>query len=661
MWMWWFGLLACNSGPDSALIAQQLTSADAAQAMATLTALPPQTREPLATWQTLAQQAQDLEPQRQAVQQAERQMLLDAAVEALRSPHPAAAGPSIEAGLQRNPQDPEFKALLQQFLAAADLAAPGDAAEMFWLMATLHPDVAEQHRERAIEAQLAVRYAPDAIQKTREMQQGARLEAAVHLLGQLEAEYYSPPDWSRLTEMARRRLFVLSSRPEVQSALPSLVGVPWPTVERGGMDGAVAHLTACVQAAEAAGAPTEVVVVEWMDAVVTALDDWTQVVWPAEIAAWQSHHDGVRHGVGLSLHETEAGSVFVNRPQLDTPAWSSDLHQGDRVDRIVDEGGALVLADLPAGERLAAAEAALLGDTGTEVMIEVTRLDQGVLQVTLQRGPVKLETVHGYTRQDNNDWQMWLDEAMGLAYVRLLTFRDHTEPDFDALLEPLKDDIKGLLLDLRGNPGGDLNAAIQISDRFVADGILADLTGRHPRPEGDPVDPVTGEPLIPWNHALSGDALEGVSVVVLVDQDTASAAEVLAGVLQERVNALVVGAPTWGKGYTQVLRTELELGYAVQFTHRIWTLPSGRHLVHGADGGGGLIPDVPLSLSPGEKFQVDLLARQRAALRTHQDGTALQWMDVVRRADMPPLPADPALQMGQLVLHALVHQTHPPQ
>jgi C-terminal processing protease CtpA/Prc len=146
---------------------------------------------------------------------------------------------------------------------------------------------------------------------------------------------------------------------------------------------------------------------------------------------------------------------------------------------------------------------------------------------------------------------------------------------------------------------------------------------------------------------------------VLVDRDTASAAEILAGVLQERAGAVVVGAPTWGKGYTQLLRTEREQGYAVQFTNQIWTLSSGRHLARSRDGSGGIQPDVPLELSPGVQFQADLLARQRAALHAHKDGTPLEWLDTVRRSDLPPLSADPALLYGELILRALIHRDQP--
>jgi carboxyl-terminal processing protease len=193
---------------------------------------------------------------------------------------------------------------------------------------------------------------------------------------------------------------------------------------------------------------------------------------------------------------------------------------------------------------------------------------------------------------------------------------------------------------------------VQIADRFVADGRLAELAGRVLPETGPDVDPVSGEPLAAWNEAIPGHAREGVPVAVLVDADTASAAEVLAGALQERAGALVVGEPTWGKGRAQALRTDLEHGYGVQFTNVVWALPSGRQLARGEPGGGGIAADVPVVLTPAERYQVDRAARQRGALRVHADGTPWLWQDPGRRDDLPALSDDPVARTAQLVLAA---------
>src|SRR5690606_22779569 len=146
------------------------------------------------------------------------------------------------------------------------------------------------------------------------------------------------------------------------------------------------------------------------------------------------------------------------------------------------------------------------------------------------------------------------------AYARILAFRPHTDEAFDRLLEPWLDEISGLVLDLRSCPGGDLDAAAQIADRFVDDGLVVQLEGRAPPPPPP-------EGVVAWNQAVPGHALEDVDVVVLVDAQTASSAEVVAGALQDLADAVVIGAPTVGKGSSQALHPIPELSMAVQVTN----------------------------------------------------------------------------------------------
>src|SRR5690606_2525549 len=117
---------------------------------------------------------------------------------------------------------------------------------------------------------------------------------------------------------------------------------------------------------------------------------------------------------------------------------------------------------------------------------------------------------------------------------------------------------------------------------------------------------------------------ESIPLVVLVDRDTSSAAEILAGALQERARAVVVGAPTWGKGLSQALRAAPGGGYALQVTNLVWTLPSGRQLSHELEGGGGIRPDLHVELGPAERYLVAQLTSRRTALRTHADGTPMR-------------------------------------
>jgi len=318
---------------------------------------------------------------------------------------------------------------------------------------------------------------------------------------------------------------------------------------------------------------------------------------------------------------------------------------------MTDETGSLRLSDLPEAQRLDVARAALRGPVDTAIRVEVRRPDTAETRALhLIRGPVVEETVEGWSRDPtDNRWQSLRED--GLAYVRITRFRPTTEAAFDALLDPHLDGIRGVVIDLRGNPGGDVNSAVQIADRFVVDGWLAELSGRVLPDTGPDVDPVTGAALAEWNQAIPGHALEGVPVAVLVDEQTASAAEVLAGALQERVGAVVVGRPTWGKGLAQALRTAEDGAYAVQFSNVVWTLPSGRRLSRRMDGA-GIVPDVPLELGPASRFQLTRDRALRSALRVHADGTPMVVEVPGVRAGLPPLDADPAVLAAELILLA---------
>jgi carboxyl-terminal processing protease len=307
-----------------------------------------------------------------------------------------------------------------------------------------------------------------------------------------------------------------------------------------------------------------------------------------------------------------------------------------------------------AGDRLAAANKALRGPAGSTVTIALHRAEQGPYELTLTRAGMLVETVRGFERRDDNSYDPWLDEDDGLVYVRIDEFKPSTEAAFDALTLPVSDRVRGVVIDLRGNPGGDINSAVQIADRFVAHGALIRVSGRVMPETGPDFDPKTGERLADWNEGAPGHALEGVPSVVLVDTGTASAAELLAGALQARAGAWIVGAPTWGKGRTQALRAEPEHGYAVQYTNLVWSLPGGRALAR--DLGGGIEPDVHLAMSIGERYLARRLDQRRTAVRHHADGTPMSPEELGRRYDLPDLDEDPGILAATLVMRALLDE-----
>ncbi len=651
---WWVGaglgltLAAC--GPSPAELRAQLAQADLSVLDAVAGVDDPDHPQPVVD---RARTLQAVLPQLDALAAAEGPMLQESVEEALAAGDILAAASRLAIAVEAGRTDvTEVSRAIEKEARAAD---PETEHRVLAALAEVWTGVSEAQahrlRQDATTAAIRARYSADHIEAVRASQAGVTRAAAVALLEKVDREYVVTVDWTAAAQGAATRLGALTQSEGVRAAWPQVPGAVFVGGVAQSLDQAVAKLDAALAEGKRVGLPDEVVLDEWVTGALASLDPWTRAVWPAEIAEWSASHSGVYMGVGLVLNGTDDGRVVVDHPIPGAPAWTSGIHQGDEVLAMADPTGALRLADLPAAHRLDVARAALNGPPDTELRLEVRAPGTADTRVIhLIRGPVVEETVEGWARDaEDNHWLALRDS--GVAYVRISRFKPSTEAAFDALLEPHLDDIRAVVLDLRGNPGGDVNSAVQIADRFVADGWLANLTGRVLPDTGPDTDPTTGEPLAEWNQAIPGHALEGVPVAVLVDDQTASAAEVLAGALQERADAVVVGRATWGKGLAQALRTADDGTFAVQFTNVVWTLPSGRQLSRRMDGG-GIQPDLPLDLGPASRFQLQVDRARRSVLRVHADGTPLTMDTPAARQDLPPLDADPAVVAAELVLLA---------
>ncbi len=488
---------------------------------------------------------------------------------------------------------------------------PPDTAADF-ARAVDHPRadlLARTARDHAIAARYAHRQIPDALA-------GVTRAHAAAVLSATRARYVDPVDEAAWLEAAHTRLERVAQAWNVR--------VP-----------EAATLPAVWDAGLAAGLPEAVVVGESTEAALAALDDWSRPVWPAEIAAWTQQHDGVQVGIGVQIFDRD-GAVVVGYPVPGSAAWDAGVRQDDV---IVGVGGVRV-ADMPE-PAIDAVVDALHGPPDSEVRLTFRRGDTE-RPSTLVRRSVPAETVLGYRRGPDNAWIPWIDEKRRVAYVRIRALRPHSDEAFDALVSDV--DPSAFVLDLRGNAGGDVKAALEIADRFVADGVLVELVGRAVE------EPVPREGEVPWNVAVPGHRLESLAearrarVVVVIDEGTGSAAELLASILRQRAGAVLVGAKSFGKRSTQVLGSDDTLPVAWQITH-------GRLEVPGASrAAGGLVPDHGVALSPAEGVLVDVLLARREHLRAHRDGSPLRYTGPTSDGTLPPLDQDPQLAMALAVL-----------
>ena len=294
------------------------------------------------------------------------------------------------------------------------------------------------------------------------------------------------------------------------------------------------------------------------------LDPWSLFLSPEEWAALQSQTEGTVAGLGLELGPSPEGGLRVG-----------DITPGGPADLAGIRPGALLLAidgQAVAGLDRAGVEALLAGERGRPVTLQV---EQGA-------GPQDLVAVRDEVIERAVRASL---PRPGLALIRIERFPRGTREQLDRALRELEAEnggpVKAIVLDLRDNPGGLLEEAVAVVDRFVGASTVLESRGRGGK--------VLEKQL---SHDDAGDLRQ--PLVVLVDEKSASAAEVVAGALQDLDRATLVGRPTYGKGTVQQV-FEFEDGAALKLTVGRYHLPSGRAIQDHE----GLQPDVLVEAGPG--------------------------------------------------------------
>ena len=261
-------------------------------------------------------------------------------------------------------------------------------------------------------------------------------------------------------------------------------------------------------------------------------------------------------GIGVEVL-TRNGAIEVVSPIDDTPAARAGLRSGDRI--IAVDGMPTWSMDLEEAVNI------LRGPQGSEVKISIFRKGESApIEISLVREIIKVRSVSG--RQ----------LAPGYAYVRISQFQRSTGDDLAKLLEQQQGNngpLKGLVLDLRNNPGGLLSSAAAVADHFLEKGSIVYTKGR-------------GGQVLERSLATPGDSIGGAPTVVLINSGSASAAEIVAGALQDHQRAVVMGTTSFGKGSVQEV-VELPEGRALKLTTALYYTPSGRSIQ-----ASGIEPDV---------------------------------------------------------------------
>jgi len=292
----------------------------------------------------------------------------------------------------------------------------------------------------------------------------------------------------------------------------------------------------------------------------SGLDPHSAYLNPEEFKELQVGTSGEFGGLGIEVG-MEDGFVKVIAPIDDTPAQRAGVRAGDLITR---------LDDRPIkGLGLNEAVKVMRGKAGTKITLTIVREGEDKpLKITITRAAIKVASVKSRS----------LDN--GFAYVRLTHFQSRTAQDMLKAINKLKagagGNLKGLVLDLRNNPGGVLNGAVAVSDAFLSDGIVVYTQGRS---EDSRLD----------FTAAPDDVIEGAPIVVLVNAGSASASEIVAGALQDHQRAVIMGSRTFGKGSVQTI-VPVNGHSAVKLTTARYFTPSGRSIQ-----AEGIKPDIELS------------------------------------------------------------------
>lgn len=352
--------------------------------------------------------------------------------------------------------------------------------------------------------------------------------------------------------------------------------------------------------------PENALVYEFMDGAMAELDPFSGMIWPQQVEEFRTSTEGEFSGVGVQIERDESGALKVVSPIEDTPAYRAGIKAGDFITHVNGEYVKGILLDQAVKK--------IKGPTGSKVTLTVKSPDGGVKDYLLKRDTIKVASIKGWRHLPGGGWNWIIDPVQRVGYVRMTNFSKTTAHDLEIAFKQMEQEgVRGVILDLRANPGGLLTSAIEIADMFVERGTIvstrADRKTAQP-PSFSSADPDVRKIRLP--------------MVVLVNQLSASASEIVSGALRDHGRALIVGERTYGKGSVQML-FPASRNSVLKLTTSHYYLPSGRCL-HREENSTewGVDPDFQIEMTPEQA---------RAAMDARQE------MDVLHAAGEQPTTA----------------------
>ncbi|MDA8042814.1 MAG: S41 family peptidase, partial [Pirellulales bacterium] len=361
-----------------------------------------------------------------------------------------------------------------------------------------------------------------------------------------------------------------------------------------------------------------------MKGVFRELDDDSEFIESSELKKYEKESKEEFAGIGVELDaKRSSGDVVVVAPVFGGPAWQAGIRPGDR---IVSVEGLET-----SGRKISEIVSQFRGEVGSKVNLGIRRQDvstnelSAAQDITISRQNIRIESVRGDRRLPSGKWDWWLEGNSRIAYLRITYFGNRTSLEITELIEQLliEHSPEGLVIDLRGNSGGSLEAGVELCDLFLEEGLIAVLTNDRKTSRSN-----RKQFQKKW-LATSGQVLRGVPIAVLVDEFTSGVAEIVAACLQDHKRATIVGSRSFGNASVQTVTTLSSGPGAIRLTTNEYQRPSGASLNRSSKSNEsdvwGVRPDSNFAFSPTRKQLEDWISwrQDRDRVSSVQSGKAL--------------------------------------
>ncbi|MBX3389396.1 MAG: S41 family peptidase [Phycisphaeraceae bacterium] len=394
--------------------------------------------------------------------------------------------------------------------------------------------------------------------------------------------------------------------------------------------------------------PSEAILHEFGNGAIDQLDEFSAIIWPDELNRFNRTTQGKFVGVGVQIELDDQSNVRVVTPLEGTPAFRAGIQAGDiikkingksaygmSIDQVVDnitgpEGTQVILSvDRPETDSAQTADA-IAGDSGQPSAVEAPKDNDAKpekkyreMEFAINRQLINVVSVKGWKRKGarEDSWDWFIDRDNHIGYVRLTQFSEKTAEELRrAVSQMQKEGLSGLVMDLRFNPGGYLDQAVQVANLFIDSGVVVAMQGPNGRAESPEM-------------ARSNTArLKTTPVVVLINEGSASASEIVSGTLQHYgrtgdVNVMVLGQRSYGKGSVQKvfgLSDDAAMKLTMQYYAIPDSAPPGYRIIHRKPGARewGITPNIAIEMLPKQTTDSILLRRNADILPTDRDDSS---------------------------------------